>query len=86
MESDQGNNHERYQYLHEVSPTEDAVGQGLPFLAIDFRRHFTLSASEVYAALGKEAQRHCRLKTPYTEHLSARFARYLSRVALPKDH
>ncbi len=80
------NSHERYQYLHEVSENVDAKGEGLPYLAIDFRRHFTLTVLEVYAALASSVQRRCYLKAPYLEHLSARFSRYLGRVALPLDH
>ncbi len=80
------NNYERYQYLREVPRSFDALDQGLPALAIDFKRHFTIRADEAYARLARGVQRRCRLNTPYVEHLSSRFAAYLSRVALPNPH
>jgi hypothetical protein len=56
-------------------------------MGIDFKRYFTIPADETYrrVELG-EAQRRCVLQSPYLEHLSSRFAYYLSRVALPLDH
>ncbi len=80
------NSHERYQYLHEITSDLDAAGEGLPYLVIDFRRYFTLTIAEAYTGIGKHITRRCQLTTPYAEHLSARFTRFMGRVALPKDH
>jgi hypothetical protein len=80
------NKDERYHFLQKVSAEEDRLGQGLPELAIDFKRYFTVRTEEVYHRLRTGAERRCRLQSPYVEHLSSRFCYYLSRVALPGDH
>jgi hypothetical protein len=80
------NKDERYQYLHAVSAECDSVGEGLTPIGIDFRRHFTIRTDELYAQLDGTAIRRCRLANTYLEHLSCRFAHFLSRVALPVDH
>lgn len=80
------NKHERYQFFQKVVPEQDALRQGLPELGVDFKRYFTLPTDEVYQRLRSEAQRRCRLVSPYLEHFSARFAYYQFRVALPQDH
>ncbi len=80
------NKDERYQFLQKVQPTEDAIGDGLPELGIDFKRYFTMPTDEVYFRLGKDCQRRCRLVSPFLEHLSSRFSYYQCRVALPAEH
>ena len=81
------NKDERYHFLQKVEPPDDALGQGLPELGLDFKRYFTVPTDEVYRRVElSEAQRRCFLASPYLEHLSSRFAFYLSRVALPEDH
>jgi hypothetical protein len=75
----------RRHYLRDVSGTDDASGQGLPELAIDFRQYFSISTALAYFAL-ESAQRRCRLEQPYAEHLNNRFSWHISRVALPLDH
>lgn len=81
------NKDERYHFLQKVEPVDDVRGQGLPELGVDFKRYFTIAPEEVY---WRVQQRHCRrrcvLQSPYLEHLSSRFAYFLSRVALPEDH
>jgi hypothetical protein len=81
------NKDERYHFLQQIEPADDALGKGLPEMAIDFKRYFTIPSDELYGrlALG-EAQRRCVLQSPYVQHLSSRFAYYLSRVALPQEH
>jgi hypothetical protein len=83
----QQNNDIRYHFLHKVASDYDRFNEGLPELALDFKRYFTLPTEEVYrrTELG-EARRRCVLVSPYLEHLSSRFAYYLSRVALPEDY
>lgn len=80
------NKDERYHFLRSVDALEDLVGQGLPDLAIDFKRYFTVPTDEVYAQLALDARRRTRLVSPYLEHLCDRFAYFRQRVALPEDH
>ena len=81
------NKDERYQFLQRIGSVQDAAGQDLPELGIDFKRYFTIPADEVYRRIELgEAQRRCVLNSPYLEHFCVRFANYLSRVALPADH
>ncbi len=81
------NKDERYHFLQKVEPGCDRLNEGLPELAIDFKRCLTLPAEEVYRRIEiGEAKRRRVLSSPYLEHLSSRFAYYLSRVALPEDH
>jgi hypothetical protein len=81
------NKDERYHFLQKVEPACDALREGLPELGIDFKRYFTISTDEVYRRIEiGEAKRRCVLVSPYLEHLSSRFAHFLSRVALPEDH
>jgi len=77
---------ERYHYLPAVPPAQDALGEGLPDLAMDFRRFFTVSAEELYARLKKpEPHRRTFLLSPYREHLSMRFYYFQMRIALPEQ-
>jgi len=91
-----GNNDPRYQFLTTVSQNLDAEGTGLPELAIDFKRYFTVPPDEVHHRLQREtsypdgrvmrAIRRAVMESPYLEHLSTRFAQYFSRIALPGPH
>jgi hypothetical protein len=81
------NKDERYQFLQKIEAACDRLNQGLPELALDFKRYFSLPTDEVYRRIEfGEAMRRCVMVSPYLEHLSSRFASYLSRVALPEDH
>jgi hypothetical protein len=80
------NKDERYQFLQKVEPADDAVGQGVDEMGIDFKRYFTIPTAEVYEQLKITTRRRCRLNSPYLEHLSQRFAQYLCRIALPLGH
>lgn len=81
------NKDERYHFMQKIEPACDCLNQGLPELAIDFKRYFSLPTDEVYRRIEiGEAIRRCVMVSPYLEHLSTRFASYLSRVALPEDH
>jgi hypothetical protein len=81
------NKDERYHFLQRNESMCDLLGEGLAELAIDFKRYFTLPTDEVYKRIEiGETKRRCVLISPYLEHLSRRFAFYLSRVALPLDH
>ena len=80
------NSDERYQILRAVSPEEDALTQGTPDLAIDFKRYFTIPAAEVYRGFGHGTHRRAVLLSPYREQLSSRFFSFQARVALPAEH
>ena len=80
------NKDERYHFLQRVNPSEDALGEGLPELGIDFKRFFTIPTDDVYYQLKSTMKRRCRLSSPYLEHFSTRFCYYQFRVALPSDH
>jgi hypothetical protein len=79
------NINERFHFFAEVPPDRDFLAEGLPALIMDFRRYFTMPASEIYrqCELSDGARRRCRLDVPYREHLQARAAFYFQRVALP---
>ena len=81
------NKDERYHFLEKVPIDSDAAGEGLPEMGIDFKRYFTLPTEEVYRwiELG-QTKRRAVLCSPYLEHLSSRFAYFMSRVGLPRDH
>lgn len=83
----QQNKDERYQFLQQVPGDQDALGAGLPELALDFKRYFTVQTDELYLRIELEqAKRRCRLLSPYLEQLSDRFFYFQSRIALPADH
>ena len=80
------NKEERFQFLQKIPPEADRLKEGLPEMAIDFKRYFTIPTEEVYLRFRLEAQRRCRLASPYLEHLALRFGYYQMRVGLPADH
>lgn len=81
------NKHGRYQFLQGRAATDDSLGEGLPELCVDFKQYFTVPTEVLYLRIEQEkTRRRGRLVSPYLEHLSSRFAHYLSRVALPQQH
>lgn len=80
------NKDERYHFLEKLPASQDALGEGLGELAIDFKLYFTIPTAEVYKRVESSARRRCRLRSPYLEHLSTRFCYYQFRVALPLAH
>lgn len=81
------NKNERYHFFEAIPPEADQLNEGLPELAIDFKRYFTVSTDELNWQISSGgAQRRTRLVSPYLEHLSHRFSSFLSRVALPEDY
>lgn len=80
------NKHERYQFLQQVGQSEDAFGEGLAAMVVDFKRYFTIPTTEIYKRLALHARRRCYLNSPYLEHLATRFAYFQMRVALPQNH
>jgi len=82
----QSNSDIRYHFLEKIPKSYDLLGQGLPELAVDFKRYFTVPTDEVYRQLGGVAKRRCKLISPYLEHFALRFYYFQYRVALPEDH
>ena len=81
------NKDERYQFFSTIPADVDLQGEGINELVVDFKRYFTVPTDELYRRIAEgETQRRCRLNSPYLEHLSSRFAYFLSRVALPEDY
>ena len=81
------NNDVRYHFFQKVDSSYDRANTGLPEMATDFKRYFTIPADELYAQLaGSIVQRRTRLKSPYCEHFSTRFSHHLCRIALPLPH
>lgn len=80
------NKDDRFQYLRAVAADNDSQGAGIPPLLIDFKRAFTIPTEVLYGLLGKTIKRRTVLTSPYLEHLSSRYAYFISGVALPRDH
>jgi hypothetical protein len=81
-----GNKHDRYQVLEQVRAADDSLRIGLPSLGVDFKRYFTVPTEELYAQLNSGTQRRTQLNSNYLERFNQRFAGYLSRVALVREH
>lgn len=81
------NKDERYHCLEKIPSESDGRGQGIEDMGIDFKTYFTIATEEVYRLieLGRTHRRSV-LTTPYQLHISSRFAYFLSRVPLPRDH
>lgn len=81
------NNDPRYHFLEGVPFSADRINEGLPELVMDFKRFFTVPIDELYQRIDlTHTVRRCVMVSPYLEHLSDRFAYYLSRIGLPIDH
>jgi hypothetical protein len=86
------NNDIRYHFFQAAEPELDSTGMGLPELAADFKRYFSVPAEDLYAQLEQPldphtpVKRHLRLKSPYCEHFCTRFSFFLCRIALPIPH
>ncbi len=82
-----GNNNKRYHFFNACTQHFDAVNQGLPELAVDFKRFFTIETHYLYSEITSNPNlRRTVLKSPYLEHFSQRFASYMSRIGLPFNH
>lgn len=78
---------ERYQCLEQVPADQDATGEGISALGIDFKRYFTLPTEEVLERIRRgESKRRAYLDSRYGLHLAMRFFYYQMRVGLPDDH
>ena len=79
-----GNLDERYHVLHEIPRECDQLGEGLPELAIDFKRVLAIPTEELYFRLGAPTKRRSLLLGLFMQDLSTRFGYYQLRVALPE--
>lgn len=83
----QRNNDQRYQFFQAVAKDHDRENEGLPELAADFKRYFTVPTDALYFQVSNWAtKRRCILRSPYLEHMCRRFFNYQSRIALPSEH
>ena len=80
------NKDERYQFLERAPNNCDAQKAGLPEMALDFKRCFSIPTPELYLQVKNQAKRRCRLLSPYVEHLSHRLFYFHARIGLPADH
>lgn len=80
------NKEERYQFLEKVQNECDVLQLGLPEMAVDFKRCFSVPTAELYLQLRTQGKRRCRLISPYLEHFSQRVFCFLARIGLPEDH
>ena len=78
------NQNERYHCFSDISPALDAASEGLPALATDFKRVFTVPTNELYFRLQYGTRRRSILQGSYLHHFSSRFGYYCLRVALPE--
>ena len=76
----QKNNDPRYHYL---SSCPDLQVQST---VVDFKHYFSLSVQTLSGEYSDNTHYIARLTCPYREHISQRFAAYLSRVGLPFQH
>lgn len=80
------NNDDRYQCL-EAFTDPSLTSEVCPALGIDFKTYFSVPTEEVHLRIRLgQAQRICRLISPYSEHLARRFYNFHSRVAIPQNH
>lgn len=78
------NERERFHFLEKLEAESVSLGDGIPDLAIDFKRCFSLPPDEVYFRLdSQEIQRRFLLNHPYLHDLMTRFWYFQCRVALP---
>jgi hypothetical protein len=81
------NKDERFHFVEGPPMDLDALGEGLPDLALDFRGCFSMRMEELLHRIDLgPTRRRAWLLTPWAEHLSSRFAYFYSRVGLPRDH
>jgi len=74
------NNDSRYHYLSACRELQ------VPETVLDFKHYFTLPTETLCSTYRGELHYLARLKMPYREHVSQRFASCLARVGLPVTH
>jgi hypothetical protein len=80
------NKNERFEFLRSLPSEDDLSGEGLAPLLCDFKKVFSVPTDVLYLQAKGVATRRAYLLTPYAEHLSTRYAYFLSRIGLPLDH
>jgi len=80
------NKDSRYHFIEQIPPDYDSLGQGIPALAVIFKRHFTIPSQAIYRQIEMNwATRRTRLKGPYVDDLCNRFHHFNGRIALPEQ-
>ena len=83
------NQHERFHFLRDCGPADDAAKNGFGVLVVDFKRYFATPAGFVASqeaadhTAGFGFQRRAVLQSPFLEDVASRFYNYQARVALP---
>ncbi len=77
------NKNERFQTLEAIPAEDDALGEGVACIGLDFKRVFSIPMAELRTVPPK---RRAYLCSPYRDHLAFRFAAFSARVGLPRDH
>ena len=77
----------RFHFLQEVPAEFDLFRDGVPELAMEFKRCFSMPTAEIYHRIEmSHTQRRCRLQSPYVEHFCDRFYNFNKRIALPEEY
>ncbi len=77
----------RFHFVQKIPPEYDALNMGLPELAMEFKRYFSMPTAEVYHRVKlSHTWRRCHLKSPYLEHFCDRFHYFNNRIALPEEY
>lgn len=77
----------RYHLLEQVPEQFDLDNQDISALGIDFKKYFTIPPRQLYHCINiGVTKRRCYMQSPYFEQVSDRFAHYLGRIGLPRDH
>lgn len=74
------NQNPRYHFLASWTPLQ------VPELVVDFKHFFALPTEVLRCLYTNEEHSIARLRCPYREDLSQRFAAYLARIGLPIPH
>jgi hypothetical protein len=82
-----GNHWSQFYFLSAIGPEYDNLGTGLPDLLVDFKRYFTVPASEITRQCKLsgtvKASRRCRLNDMWREDFRHRALAYMGRIGVP---
>ena len=77
----------RFHFLQEVPAEFDLFRDGVPELAMEFKRCFSMPTAEVYHRIKlSQTERRFHLLSPYREHFCDRFHNFNNRIALPEEY
>ena len=81
------NQHERYQFVRSVAAFEDAASEGLPELALDFKRVLAVPTDELYVQIHNGiVRRRTVMVDRYLFHFVQRFYSFQGRIGVPIPH